>query len=133
MIPARSELVTRLKELRDDTDNEGQWTPEALKRETAVIYKALAQALTLANGRSDRSLDQLRRDFQYRSGLIFSNLGWLPPQAVLAGPPIFGTYKGFAPAIADTGQLWTALRLREPAFEDCVDVIRGDRSETPHS
>ena len=30
--PTRSELVTRLKEIRDGADREGQWTPEELKR-----------------------------------------------------------------------------------------------------
>ena len=122
--PSRSELVTRLKEIRDDADHEGRWTPEELKRETAVVYKALAQSLTAASGRSDLGVEQLRRDFQHRSGLVFTDLGWLPPQGVLAGPPIFGKYKAFAPAIADTGPLWMALRLREPSFEDCIDVIR---------
>ena len=121
---SRFQLVTRLKELRDDAENEGRWTPEDLKQETAVVYKALAQSLTPASGRSGLGLEQLRRDFQHRNGLVFTDLGWLPPQGVLAGPPIFGRYKAFAPAIADTGPLWTVLRLREPSLEDCVDVIR---------
>ena len=122
--PSRFELVTRLKEIRDDADQEGRWTPEELKRETSVIYKALAQSLAPETGRSDRSLEQLRRDFQHGSGLMFTDLGWLPPRGVLAGPPIFGRFKAFAPAIADTGPLWAALRLRAPSLEDCVDVIR---------
>ena len=134
--PSRSELVTRLKGIRDDADYEGRWTPEELKQETSVIYKALAQSLTPASGRSDRSPEQLRRDFRHRGGLIYSNLGWLPPQGVLAGPPIFGRFKAFAPAIADTGPLWAALRLGEPSFEDCVEVIRmvarNRRTPGPH-
>ena len=40
--PSRSELLTRLKGIRDDADYEGRWTPEDLKQETSVIYKALA-------------------------------------------------------------------------------------------
>ena len=122
--PSRSELVARLKEIRDDDDQEGRWTTEELKRETAIIYKALAQSLADSSGRSDRSAEQLRRDFQYHGGLIYSNLGWLPPQAVLAGSPIFGKYKAFAPNLADTERLWVSLRLRNPSFEDCVDVVR---------
>ena len=122
--PDRSQLVTRLKELREEAENDSQWTAEDLKRETAVIYKALAQSLVASNSRSGPGLQQLRRDFQYRSGLILTDLGWLPPQAVLAGPPIFGIYKAFAPAVADTSSLWAALRLRQPSLEDCVDVIR---------
>ena len=121
--PSRSELVTRLKGLRD-TENEGQWTFEEVKRETAVLYKALAQSLMSTGGRSGIGVEQLRRDFQHGNGLIFTDLGWLPPQGVLAGPPIFGRYKAFAPAIADTGSLWRSLRLREPSLEDCLDVIR---------
>ena len=121
--PSRSELVTRLKGLRD-TENEGQWTFEELKRETAVLYKALARSLMTTGGRSGIGVEQLRRDFQHGDGLIFTDLGWLPPQGVLAGPPIFGRYKAFAPAVADTGSLWRSLSLREPSLEDCLDVIR---------
>ena len=122
--PSRAELVTRLKELRDGAEDEKRWSPEELKRETAVLYKALAQSLTQPVGRLGRGVEQLRRDFQHHDGLIFTNLVWLPPQGVLAGPPIFGKYRAFAPPVADTGPLWTALRLRDPSFEDCIDVIR---------
>ena len=122
--PSRTELVTRLKELRDDAEDEGRWPPEELKRKTAVLYKALAQSLTQAVGRPGLGVEQLRRDFQHLNGLIFTNLGWLPPQGVLAGPPIFGKHRAFAPAVADTDPLWAALRLREPSFQDCIDVIR---------
>ena len=122
--PNRNELVTRLKELRDDAEDEGRWSPEELKWETAVLYKALAQSLTQAVGRPGLGLEQLRRDFQHHNGLIFTNLGWLPPQGVLAGPPIFGKHRAFAPPVADTNPLWAALRLRDPSFEDCIDVIR---------
>ena len=122
--PSRTELVTRLKELREDAEDEGRWPPQELKRETAILYKALAQSLTQAVGRSGLGVEQLRRDFQYHNGLIFTNLGWLPPQGVLAGPPIFSKYRAFAPAIADTDPLWAELRLRKPSFDDCIDVMR---------
>ena len=122
--PSRTELVTRLKELRDEAEDERRWPPEELRRETAVLYKALAQSLRQAAGRSGLRVEQLRRDFQHHDGLIFTNLGWLPPQGVLAGPPIFGRHRAFAPAVADTAPLWAALRLRQPSFEDCIDVIR---------
>ncbi len=121
--PSRSELVTRLKGLRD-TENEGQWTFEEVKRETAVLYKALAQSVMSPGGRSGIGVEQLRRDFRHGNGLIFTDLGWLPPQGVLAGPPIFGRYKAFAPSIVDTDSLWRSLRLREPSLDDCIDVIR---------
>ena len=122
--PSRSELVVRLKDLRVEAKNEGHWTSEEIKRETAILYKALAQSIASVSNRSYTGVEQLRRDFQHGGGLVFTNLGWLPPQGVLAGPPIFGDYKAFAPAVADTEPLWTALRLREPAFDDCLDVIR---------
>ena len=127
--PSRAELVTRLKELRDGSADEGGITTDELKQETAVVYKALARSLSTANvasttSRSDLNQDRLRREFQQGNGLIFSNLGWLPPQSVLAGPPIFGRYMAFAPAVAETEHLWATLRLRQPSFEDCLEVIR---------
>ena len=122
--PSVPTLLERLKQIRDEAVQETAWTPDALKRENAVIYKALAQSLTTATPRLGRESARLRRDFQYRGGLIHSNIGWLPPQGVLAGPPVFGNYKAFVPELADTDQLWAALRLREPSFEDCVEVIR---------
>ena len=127
--PSRAELVTRLKELRNGSADERGITTEELKQETAVVYKALAQSLSMANvasttSRSELSQARLRHEFQQGNGLVFSNLGWLPPQSVLAGPPIFGRYMAFAPAVAETEQLWTTLRLRQPSFEDCLEVIR---------
>ena len=104
-------------------------TTEELKQETAVVYKALGRSLSTANVasttyRSDLNHDRLRREFQQGTGLVFTNLGWLPPQSVLAGPPIFGRYMAFAPAVAETEHLWATLRLRQPYFEDCLKVIR---------
>ena len=127
--PSRAELVDRLKELRDGFAHDYEITTEELKQEAAVVYKALAHSLSTANvaftnSRTDLNQDRIRREFQQGIGLVFSNLGWLPPQSVLAGSPIFDQYKAFAPAISDTEQLWTTLRLRQPSFEDCVDVLR---------
>ena len=127
--PSRAELVARLKELREGFAHDDEITTEELKQETAVVYKALAHSLSTANAafttsRTDLNQDWIRREFQQGSGLVFSNLGWLPPQNVLSGPPIFGRYKAFAPAIADTEHLWATLRLRQPSFEDCLDVLR---------
>ena len=121
--PSRSELVARLKELRDDAEEEDGLTAAELRREAAVVYKALAQSLTTSNFSSDMSDDRLRREFQ-RHSLILSNLGWHTPQSVLAGSPIFGEYRAFAPAIADPEPLWAALKLREPSPKDCLEVIR---------
>ena len=131
--PSRNELVTRLKELRDDAEDEGRWPPEELKWETAVLYKALAQSLTQAVGRPGLGLEQLRRDFQHHNGLIFTNLGWLPPQGVLAGPPIFGKHRAFAPPVADTNPLWAALRLRDSVLRGLHRCHPCGRPETPHA
>ena len=78
--PSRAELVTRLKELRDGSADERGITTEELKQETAVVYKALAQSLSMANvasttSRSDFSQARLRHEFQQGNGLVFSNLG----------------------------------------------------------
>ncbi len=122
--PDWTELVDRLKELRAGTKSEGSWTPDQLKRETAVVYKALAETRPSEDSPSGRGQERLQREFRSRKGLVFTDLGWLPPQNVLAGPHIFGEYKAFAPEIAGTESLWKALGLRQPAIEDCVDVIR---------
>ena len=127
--PSRSELVNRLKELRASSVCEDGITDEELRKETAVVYKALAHSLSTGNvssgnSRTDLSQDRLRREFQRGPGLVFSTWGWLPPLSVLSGPPIFGEYMAFAPAIAETERLWEALRLRQPSLEDCLAVIR---------
>ena len=127
--PSRAELVARLKELRTSSAREDGITDEELRKETAVVYKALAHSLSTGNvssrnSRTDLSQDSLRREFQRGQGLVFSNLGWLPPQSVLAGDPIFGDYMAFAPAVAETERLWATLRLRQPSLEDCLAVIR---------
>ena len=127
--PTRAELVNRLKELRASSAREDGTTDAELRKETAVVYKALAQSLSTGNvasgdSRTDLSQDRLRREFQRGQGLVFSNLGWLPPQRVLAGDPIFGDYMAFAPAVAETERLWATLRLRQPSIEDCLAVIR---------
>ena len=121
--PRRSELVARLKDLRDASEKRGLAANE-LTRETGVVYKALARSLTTASSRSDLSEAQLRAEFQDGQGLIFTKLGWRPPQNVLAGPPIFGGYRAYSPAIAGAGRLWSALKLKEPSLSDCLQVIR---------
>ena len=124
--PTRAELIARLKELRDSSNDEARLTDEELKQETAVVYKALANSLSTSNrARSIRraEIDQLHHEFQQSNGLVLSNWGWLPPQSVLTGPSIFGQYKAFAPAIADTEPLWTTLGLPQHSFDDCLEVI----------
>ena len=124
--PTRAELIARLKELRESSNDEARITDEELKQETAVVYKALANSLSTTNRARAiprAEINRLRQEFQQSDGLVLSNWGWLPPQSVLAGPPIFGQYKAFAPAIAETETLWTTLGLRQHSFDDCLEVI----------
>ena len=122
--PSRSELVARLRELRYDSEDAGDFSMAELKQETAVLYKALAQTFTIeGNNSSDLRTNELRMEFQ-RHSLVLTDLGWHTPQSVLAGSPIFGEYKAFAPAVAGTEPLWTTLRLRNPSPKDCSEIIR---------
>ena len=128
---SRSELVSRLKDLRYGSDDEIGYEPTELRRETAVLYKALAQSLTLERYSSDLNRRELYREFQ-RHSLVLTNLGWYTPQSVLAGlagSPIFGDYKAFAPAVAGAELLWDTLDLNEPtpnsaSCTGCREIIR---------
>ena len=126
--PTQAELITRLKELREASKAEGEITDEALREETAVVYKALASSLPTPNRtrfapRIGRNENRLRKEFEHGDGLVLSNLGWQPPQSVIAGPPIFGQYKPSAPAVANAEPLWNTLGLKQHTFEDCLEVI----------
>ena len=123
--PTRSELINRLRQLQSDhaLEGRGRLSTTRIKQEATVVYKALAQDLDTTS-RSDPTVTQLRREFQRGSGLVFTNLGWRPPENVLAGPPIFGRYEAFAPSIEDAESLWSALSLRDPSPEDCLKVLR---------
>jgi len=122
--PNRSELVDRLRRLRDgETEDELVNSSGDVKQEAAIVYKALARDLERRT-RSELSPTQLRREFERGHGLILTESGWLPPRGVLAGPPIFGRLRAFAPLVADTGRLWRALNLREPTPDDCLKVAQ---------
>ena len=120
--PSRSELIDRLRELRDD-DVGAQISAEDVKQEAALLYKALAGSFT-TSGRSYPNAAQVRREFESGRGLLLSNKGWLPPRAVLAGPSIFRDYRAFAPQAEDVEPLWRVLNLREPSQEDCLKVLQ---------
>ena len=120
--PSRSELVERLRELQRASDTE-EVSPDDQRHESALVYRALAQSLNSASTDSDLTTGQLRKEFA-RGRLVLTNLGWLPPRSVLAGPPIFRDLRPFAPAIPDCEPLWRALQLRDPSPSDCVEVLR---------
>ena len=122
--PSRAEMITKLKALRAGAGDERGLTPDEIKQETAFVYRALAQSLERPVPTSDLDVTQLRREFARPPGLLFTNLGWQSSRNVFAGPPIFGRYKAFAPAIHGLGPLWDALELRKPTPGDCIEVIR---------
>ena len=122
--PSRSELVARLRDLRYESEDSDDHSIAELKQETAVLYKALAQTFTIeGSSSSDMRTNELRREFQ-RHSLVLTNLGWHTPQNVLAGNPIFGKYRAFAPAVAGTDPLWETLGLRSPSPRDCREIVR---------
>ena len=104
--------------------------------EAGVVYKALAGLMASGSSASDLSPVQIRTEFGRRPGLLLTDMGWLPPAAVFSGAPILGKYRPFAPSIEGAGPLWSALNLREPGVDDCIDVVRqiarvrGDPSES---
>ena len=121
--PTRLELVTKLKELRDGAES-GALPSERAVRDSAIIYKALAESCKDSAARSDLGETDLRRAFREGDGLILTDLGWRDPDTVFARPSVFGQYKAFAPPVPDTESLWKMLRLRTPSLSDCIQVLR---------
>ena len=122
--PNRSELTNRLRRLRDgDIGEDEQLSTSSLAQEVAVIYKALAHDFESPASRSDLSIAQVREEFQRGEGLVHTNVGWLPPASVFAGPKVFGGYAAFAPSVEGTEPLWRRLNLRNPSSADCIKVI----------
>lgn len=122
--PTRSEMVERLKEIRDGSDVLAELSQSELMAEAGVVYKALAGSMASGSSTSDLSPAQIRIEFGRAPGLVLTDMGWLPPAGVFGGAPIFGKYRPFAPSIDGAGPLWTALSLREPSVDDCIEVVR---------
>ena len=122
--PTRSEMVERLKEIRDGSDALGDLSQSELMAEAVVVYKALAGSMASGSSTSDLSPTQIRTEFGRAPGLLLTDMGWLPPAGVFGGAPIFGSYRPFAPSIDGAGPLWSALSLREPSVDDCIDIVR---------
>ena len=121
--PSRSELVGRLRELRDES-YEQETAAEDLRHDVARVYRALTRTLSGTPTDSDLNARQLRTEFGRGSGLVLTNLGWQTPRSSLAGPPIFGDLRAFAPAITGCEPLWRALELKEPSPDECLEVLR---------
>ena len=122
--PTRSEMVDRLKEIRDGSDALGELSQSELIAEAGVVYKALAASMASGSSTSDLSPAQIRTEFGRAPGLLLTDMGWLPPAGVFGGAPILGRYRPFAPTIDRSGPLWSVLNLREPGVDDCIDVVR---------
>ena len=120
--PNRSQLVKRLRELRNAADKD-EISFEEQRRNSALVYRALARSLDGQAADSELTATQLQQEFA-RGHLVHTNCGWLPPRSLLSGPPIFGELRAFAPAIPGCEPLWSALRLRPPSPDDCLDVLR---------
>lgn len=120
--PSRRQLVERLRELQFAADGDGLLS-EDLRHDSALIYRALARTVSHAPADSDLNDGQLHAQFA-RHRLVLTDLGWLSPRRVLAGPPIFGDLRPFAPAVTECEQLWRVLGLRPPSPEDCLEVLR---------
>ena len=121
--PTRLELIARLKDLRDGAKS-GALPSERVVRDSAIVYKALAESCKDSAARADLREIDLRKEFREGDGLILTNLGWQVPDGVLAGPSVFGQYKAFAPPIPGTELLWSVLRLKTPSLSDCIQVLR---------
>ena len=121
--PTRLELMARLKDLRDGAKS-GALTSERVVRDSAIVYKALAESCKDSAARADLREIDLRKEFREGDGLILTNLGWRVPEGVLAGASVFGQYKAFAPPIPGTELLWSVLQLKAPSLSDCIQVLR---------
>jgi hypothetical protein len=118
--PNTSDLVKRLRALRDS----GSDDVERIRVETSIIYQALADRLVNRfQVLGDLPIDSLRQAFDAGEGLILTNLGWRQPSQVFGGTPVFGNRRAFTPSVPLTERLWSDLRVRTPAVDDCIDVL----------
>ncbi len=120
--PSRSDLLERLRDIKA-ASSDSEIPPEDLRRDSALVYRALAQSLkSKPSDSADLNEVQLREEFA-RGHLIFTNLNWQPPRNVLTGVPIFKNFRAFAPQPKKCKPLWDALQLRTPSQHDCLEVL----------
>ncbi|MCY1675615.1 hypothetical protein OVA06_13010 [Pseudarthrobacter sp. SL88] len=122
--PRASELIRALEDVRTAYEDDATAAEEA----AVPLYQALAQQIPSSTG-AERVLGDLSRAdamaaFGRGQGLIATKSGWRRPSLVLSGPPIFGTYRTFVPAVSGTERLWRLVGVRAPSFDDARDVIR---------
>ncbi|HEX6706092.1 MAG TPA: hypothetical protein VF169_15125 [Albitalea sp.] len=116
------ELIRHLRKLREHA---GENVDAKLETETAVVYQALATRF--AGGRSAGDMTSRRLQIEFsdvKGGLILSGRRWRRPGEVLLGPPSFGSYRDYIPAVPHTENLWKALQIREAGIDDCIEVMK---------
>lgn len=116
-----AELVRRLRGLRAQAAGA---MGEKWETESAVVYQALAARFPGGRSASDMHLRTLLSEFSDLPGLILSKRGWRRPKEVLLGPPSFGNYRDYVPAVLHTESLWRALQIRDATIDDCLDVMK---------
>lgn len=122
--PRASELIRALEDVRATHGDD----PAAAEEAAAPLYQALAQQIP-SSMISERSVGDLSRAhavaaFGRDQGLIATKNGWRRPSSVLGGPPVFGDYRAFVPAVSGTERLWRLVGVRPPSLDDARDVIR---------
>jgi hypothetical protein len=121
--PLASELMRALSQVRD----EFQYDPAAAADSAAPLYQALAQQIPSTGSYKtlgDLSRSEVRTLFGQGQGLISTSQGWRRPSTVLSGPPIFGDFRNFVPAVAGANVLWRLVGIQSPTPEDARAVLR---------
>jgi hypothetical protein len=72
----------------------------------------------------DLSPAATRAIFDRGDGLVVTDVGWRRTSSVFSGPPIFGTFAPFVPAVDGTDALWTLLGIRRPRGGDAKSVLK---------
>ena len=121
--PSRSELMERLRDIRETAGPEGSTSRGPSREDALVVYRALAKGLNATRIDSDLTPEQLCEAFKDHR-LVLTNPGWRPPESVFKGPAIFGHLRPFAPADSKCEPLWDVLQLRTPSANDCIEVLR---------
>lgn len=135
--PTVAALISQLMVIQDAHLSGHPLTPEkagdrALTVTEAVdlaapLYQALAAEVRGTGTRrsiGNRQASGVRVDFDRGHGLIITNHGWRRVSSTRSGPPIFGDFESFVPAVTGTDPVWAALGVQPPDAEDAKRVIK---------
>jgi hypothetical protein len=117
--PSARSLVERLIELRESAPDN-----PPLAADVALVYEALAEGITSRTSVPGDLSDRDLRSAFASHGLVRTQVGWHPPNRVLAGPPVFGTHRPFVPQVPNAERLWSTLQIRYPSLEDCLSLLQ---------